>query len=193
MKKVGITGGIGSGKTLVSKIIESMGYPVFNSDIEAKKCLNTNPEVRAALISMCGEEVYSEVTINRALLAEKIFSNDELLRSVNEVIHPCVRVAFDRFCQSSDADLVFNEAAILIETGTYRNLDSVILVTAPEELRLRRVLDRDEVTEKEVRARMEKQWDDVKKIKYSDFRILNDNSRPLISQVEECIRQLISS
>jgi dephospho-CoA kinase len=192
MKKVGITGGIGSGKTLVSKVIESMGYPVFNSDYAAKKCLNTDPEVRAALVSICGEEIYSGATLNRALFAKKIFSNDQVLKSVNAIIHPRVRTAFNQFCTSSTSDLIFNEAAILIETGAYKNLDCIILVTAPEQLRLKRVMKRDGVTEEEVKLRMEKQWYDTRKQTFSDFRIINDNSQPVLSQVEQCISQLIS-
>lgn len=193
MLKIGITGGIGSGKSVVSKIIESLGYPVFNSDIEAKRIANFNVDVRAELIALCGEEVYSNGQLNREVLANQIFSDDSIRDRVNEIIHPRVREAYEALCRESNSPLVFNEAAILIETGASKKFDKMILVTAPESLRIERVINRDQTSLIEVKSRIDKQWTDDKKKEHSDFVIQNDGEQPLLSQVEECINQLISS
>lgn len=193
MLKVGLTGGIGSGKTTVSKILESLGYTVFNSDLEAKIISDTHPEVRKELSALCGEEIYNEEGLNRPLLAQQIFSNEELRQKVNEIIHPRVRLAFDQRCETETKNLIFNEAAILIETGAYKQFDFLILVTAPQEIRAQRVSERDGVSIANVKKRMNIQWDDEKKKKYADFIIVNDNESPVLVQVEKIVAQLSSS
>ena len=193
MLKIGITGGIGSGKSVVSKIIESIGYPVFNSDLEAKNIINSNERVRNELIQIFGPSIYTSTGLNRQLLAQKIFSDPALRDKVNEIVHPRVREAFEKFCLNSTKNLVFNEAAILIETGSYKQFDKLIVVTAPKEVRIDRVVKRDHVTKEDVLARMSNQWDDEKKVQYADVIINNDGSEPLLIQVENCIDQLSSS
>lgn len=189
--KVGITGGIGSGKSMVCRILETMGYPVFYSDDEAKRIMSHHPQVRDFLIQQVGKEVYNTDGLNRALLAEKLFSNTQLLTQVNELVHPLVRQAFDEFvAEHSESPLVFNEAAILFETGAYKRFDVIVLITADEITRIRRVMERDGVTEMEVRQRMNKQWPDHEKSKLTDYRIENEDALPLLVQVENVVNRL---
>jgi len=193
MLKIGITGGIGSGKSVVSKIIQSIGFTVFNSDIEAKKILNNNQQVREELIEVCGKEIYNSRGLNRELLAQKIFSDDSLREKVNNIVHPRVRESFDQLCRKNKKELIFNEAAILIETGAYKQFDKLVLVTAPEQVRIDRVIKRDNVSAENVLSRMSKQWSDDKKSVYADSIIINDGVEPLLIQVENFIDQVISS
>lgn len=193
MLKVGLTGGIGSGKSMVSKIIEAMGYSVFNSDEQAKELSDSHPKIREALIKLFGDEVYIESSLNRPFLASKIFNDKSLLQKVNEIIHPRVRLAFQNFSKKNNKELVFNEAAILIETGAHENFDKMILVTAPEEVRINRVMNRDKCSRDEVLQRLSKQWTDDKKKDFADIIINNDGVTPLVKQVEEAIDYLTSS
>lgn len=190
MLKIGITGGIGSGKTVVSKIVEAFGYPVFYSDSESKYLSNYDPGIRAGLIQKFGEEVYVDDQLNRPFLAQQIFHHPESRVFVNNLIHPAVREAFVRFAEEQATNYVFNEAAILFETGAYKTFDKTVLITAPEELRLQRVMQRDNVTEEQVRARMRNQWPDEEKIPLADFIIYNDETRSLIEQVKEMLDTL---
>ena len=193
MLKVGITGGIGSGKTIVSRILEAMGFPVFNSDLRAKELSDSDPEIKKKLLSLFGSEVYTESGLNRPFLASQIFNNEDLRNKVNSIIHPRVRAAFDEFCSNSNSPLVFNEAAILIETGAHKNFDRMILVTAPEKVRIERVMKRDNASEDEVRQRLSKQWTDDQKREFADFEIVNDGKEPVIRQIEKIIDHLTSS
>ena len=190
MKKIGITGGIGSGKSFVANIIEKMGYPVYYSDLRSKELTNTHPIIRQGLIELVGENVYFEGELDKKILASAIFSNDELRMKVNQLIHPIVRQDFEDWAKAQTSDLIFNEAAILFETGAYRNFDATILVYAPEELRLKRVLKRDIITKEEVLARMNNQMNDNEKRKMTSLQILNDGESPLLNQLEEVIERL---
>ncbi len=192
MKTIGITGGIGAGKSIVSKIIQSLGFPVFYSDIEAKKITNSHPDVKSGLKTLIGEEVFVNDELNRALLAQHIFSNPETKSAVNALIHPLVRKAFDDFAKQSNQPLVFNEAAILFETGSYTSFDVTVLVTAPVELRIERVMKRDGVTRQQVLDRMKNQWSDEQKAPLADYLISNDEVRPLLMQVENLLQELLS-
>ena len=190
MLKVGITGGIGSGKSLVSKILNSMNFPVFNSDSEAKKILTENKEIREELINLFGEEVYTNKDLNKPFLANIIFNNDVALQKVNSLIHPKVRQAFTDFASIQKAKIVFNEAAILFESDGHKQLDHVILISAPEELRITRVMNRDNITRAEVSARLSKQWTDDQKRKLTSLEIINDEQRPLVNQIEDILMRL---
>lgn len=192
--KIGLTGGIGAGKSVVARILESMGYAVFYSDEEAKHLANNDPEIRRELNALVGEDLFKEGTLNRKLLAEYIFKSPELRAEVNKIIHPRVRDRFADFYKEHEMDgLVFNEAAILFETGAYKNFDRNILVTAPENVRIHRVIERDKVSEIDVRSRLAAQWPDVKKVELADAVIVNDGKKPLIDQIEKTLDQLISS
>lgn len=189
IKKVGITGGIGSGKSFVCQVIEKMGFPVYYSDSESKKIIQTDPEIRLKLTALFGQEVYSNNSLNRTFLAEQIFKSDENRLKVNAIIHPKVRAHFQEWVDTQTANIVFNEAAILFETGAYKNFDHVILVSAPEEIRISRVMQRDKVSQKEVELRVSKQWSDEEKKKYTDLVIENDG-RPILANIEEILKKL---
>ena len=193
MLKIGITGGIGSGKSTVSRIVESMGFDVFNSDLEAKKILHLNPVARQELVDLIGSEIYIGSELNKPLLAKLIFNDDELLTKVNGIVHTKVRQAFDDLCADNQKEIVFNEAAILIETGAYSQFDKLILVTAPKQLRMERVMRRDNTSKEDVNLRIAKQWSDDRKSEFADIIIINDEKSPLLIQVENFIDQVISS
>lgn len=193
MKRIGITGGIGSGKSFIATIIERMGYPVYYSDVRSKELTNAHPVIRQGLIDLVGENVYFGGELDKKVLATAIFSNDELRLKVNQLIHPIVRQDFEDWANSQKSDLNFNEAAILFETGAYRNFDATILVYAPEELRLKRVLKRDIITKEEVLARMNNQMNDNEKRKMTSLQILNDGESPILIQIETILEEIKSN
>lgn len=190
MKKVGLTGGIGSGKTTVARILETLGFPVYYSDDRAKELMRSNPEIRDGLISIFGQGVYQNGELNRPFLAGKIFQDEELKAKVNALVHPVVREDFDRWSQSINSAVVFNEAAILFETGAYKRMDLNVLVSAPKELRISRVINRDQISEQEVTARINNQWPDEEKIKLADYVLINDDRNPLLDQIDLMLDQI---
>lgn len=187
MKRIGITGGIGAGKSLVAEIIKAMGYPVYNSDERAKELTESNPKIKEGLIHLFGEEIYQNDTLNKFALAQAIFSDDSLRDKVNTLIHPIVREDFNLWTLAQNTELVFNESAILFETGSFKNFDAIILVHAPKELRIKRIMKRDNSSENEVLKRMDSQFSDEKKYQLTEFRIVNDEQTPLLTQVEQII------
>lgn len=190
MLKVGLTGGIGSGKSTVAKIIEAMGYPVFYSDIEAKKLLENNDNVIKKLIQQFGAGVYNENIIDRKKLAQLVFNDQKNLEIINGIVHPEVRIQFNLWAEKQKVKLVINEAAILFETGNYLQFDKNILVVAPEELRIERVMKRDNISLVEVQNRINNQWNDEKKMPLADYIISNDNKQALLIQIEGVIQEL---
>ncbi len=193
MLKVGLTGGIGSGKSTVAQIIEVMGYPVFYSDKEAKNILNANLEVRNKLIAHFGTEIYTKGDIDTKKFSEIVFVEPKNLEIVNDIVHPEVRKYFKNWSEKQNAALIFNEAAILFETGACNQFDKNILVVAPELVRIARVMERDSVTEDNVLRRMDNQWKDEVKIPMADYIITNDNETPLLLQTERIIEDLLRS
>ena len=187
MKRIGITGGIGAGKSLVAEIIKAMGYPVYNSDERAKELTESNPKIKEALIHLFGEEIYQNDKLNKFALAQAIFSNESLREKVNALIHPIVREDVNLWALAQNNSLVFNESAILFETGSFKNFDAVILVYAPKELRIKRIMKRDNCSENEVLKRMNSQFSDEEKYQLTEFRVLNDEQIPLLKQVEQII------
>jgi len=192
IKTIGIAGGIGSGKSFVCEIIQKIGFPVYNSDFESKKIVETDSEIKEALNTLFDFDLFRNGTLDKAFLAEQLFSSDEIRLNVNAIIHPKVRSYFDSWAEIQNTTLVFNEAAILFETGSYKSFDKMILVTAPLDLRIQRVMERDAVSKEEVERRISKQWTDAQKIPLADFVIENDG-RPLLIQVEEMIDFLAKS
>ena len=190
MKRIGITGGIGAGKSLVAEIIKAMGYPVYNSDERAKELTDSNPKIKEGLIHLFGEEIYQNDTLNKFALAQAIFSNESLREKVNALIHPIVREDFNLWALAQNNSLVFNESAILFETGSFKNFDAIILVYAPIELRIQRIMKRDNCSENEVLKRMNSQFSDEEKYQLTEFRVLNDEQTPLLVQVEKIILNL---
>lgn len=193
MLKIGLTGNIGSGKTLVAEVFRTLGVPVFHAD-EAARNLLSDDSVINDILDYFGEEVLSpERQINRKALAGKVFNDSEKLEFLNALIHPRVRELFDQWCRVQSGKIyVLYEAAILFESGHYREMDRVICVDAPEALRLRRVMMRDGATEAEVRQRMDRQWPDERKTALADYIIRNDETEPVIPQVLNIHRILTS-
>ena len=172
-KVIGLTGGIGSGKTTIANYFASLGVPVYIADEEAKKILYT-PDAVAEVTAVFGKEVLTEGVPDRKKLAEVVFNNPEKLQQLNQIIHPKVGEHFYNWLTLHDDEpFVIKEAAILFESGSYKGCDKVILVTAPENIRVERVMQRDGVTEQEVRGRMANQWSDERKKELSDFIINN--------------------
>ena len=190
MKRIGLTGGIGSGKSFVADLLTKLGYPVYYSDSRSKELTKSNPTIREGLIAMFGEEVFKEEGLN-TLIAEKMFQDDALRLRINQLIHPIVRKDFEEWVSKQDKDLVFNEAAILFETGAYKTLDATILVYAPESLKIERVMRRENCSKEAVLARMNKQWSDEEKMKLTNYLIFNDEKIPLLVQIEKCITMLL--
>lgn len=190
MKKIGLTGGIGAGKSIVAKIFATMGFPVFYSDQAGKQLMSENQYVKQKVVDVFGDDAYKNGKLNRELLAEKIFSNKSLKKELNNIVHPAVRKEFENWCKKQTSPIVFNEAAILFETGSYKTFDATILVSAPESVRIERVIHRDNTTEAQVRERMRNQWSEKEKRALSDFEIINDNQHLLIPQIEKIVEIL---
>ena len=194
MLKIGVTGGIGSGKSWVCKIFGLLGVPVFDADRTAKTLINENITVRNSLIYLFGDGIYGQNNIlNRKMLAELIFHNDTLLEKVNAIIHPEVRSAFLEWGQKQVGPYMIHEAAILFETGFSSMMDFNILVEAPEPLRIRRVMDRDCIPAEKVLERINRQWPDEKKRELADCTILNDDRHLIIPQIIEIDLKLRSN
>lgn len=184
--KVGITGGIGSGKSLACAIFRNLGVPVFEADKAAREIMDKDREVIQTLTGYFGPAVYSsEGQLNRKLLASVIFNQHEALEMVNGLVHPLVRKRFENWAAQQKEVYVLQEAAILFESGFHRLMDLNILITAPEERRILRTMARDNISREQVVARMRNQWNDEEKCKLADYIILNDEMHPLIEQILE--------
>lgn len=173
MIRAGLTGGIGSGKSTVAGFFRELGVPVYNSDLRARELMEEEPDLRRRIVDLLGGEAYADGSLNRAWIASRVFGNPELLEALNALVHPAVAGDFASWSAGQEAPYVLQEAAILIENGGHRKLDKIILVTAPEEERIRRVVARDDTTESRVRSRMDAQWGDSRKIPLADYVIEN--------------------
>ena len=191
-KLIGITGGIGAGKSIICSIIHATGYPVFYSDKAAKEILNSNGDVKTKIREIFGVEAYKNEELNRPFIAQKIFTDQNLLTAINNVVHPAVRQSFSNWAEKQTTTLVFNEAAILFETGAYKLYDATVLATAPEAIRIERVMKRDHISAEAVHKRINKQWPDAEKENLADHVLINDNSTLLIPQVNDLIAKLNS-
>lgn len=176
MKIVGLTGGIGSGKSTIAKWFLELGIPVYNADLEAKKLMNENEKIIAELTELFGEEVYQNGIYNRKLVSSKVFQDKELLHQLNQIVHPEVFKHFQNWVENQASDFVVKEAAILFESGSYKDCDWVVSVVADEEIRIKRVLKRDEISEEQIRQRINNQWTDTQRIEKSDFVIENNSN-----------------
>ena len=191
MKIIGLTGGIGSGKTTVAQLFSELGVPIYIADIEAKKIMDSSKVIRRKLIALLGEDAYSGAKLNRKFVADKIFNDKFLLDAVNAVIHPKVAAHFRKWVSKQKATYVIKEAAILFENGSYKNCDMVILVTAPKQVRITRVMARDNTSKTEIEQRMNNQWSDEKKLKLADLIIENIDLKTTKNKVE-AIHNLLS-
>ncbi len=187
---IGLTGGIGSGKTTVASMFESLGVPVYNSDDRAKELMNTSEELIPEIIALLGDEAYIDGRLNKSYIALKVFSDKSYLDRLNAIVHPAVREDFHQWAREQTTPYVIQEAAILYENDAYHNFDRMILVTAPKELRLARVMHRDQVPEDNILARMNHQWEDAKKIPLADFVIENLELTHTASQVKNIHEKL---
>ncbi len=190
MIKVGVTGGIGSGKSYVCLIIEQLGFPVFYSDKVAKDVLISDEVTKSKLIDIFGTSMYQNNQLDKVQFSQLVFSDPVLLKKVNAIIHPRVRELFHAWSLQQNSSILFNEAAILFETDSYKNFDATILVTSPLDLRIQRIIDRDGLSESDIMKRMDNQWKDDDKKTLATYCIVNDDKTGLLAQIEEIITNL---
>jgi dephospho-CoA kinase len=195
MLRVGITGGIGSGKTTACKLFEKLGVPVYYADVRAKQLMEDDKKLRLSIIEHFGNDAYlSDGSLNRVYLASIVFQNEQKLQLLNSLVHPVVAAdseSWNSVLAQKGFAYSLREAALLIETGTYRFLDKLILVTAPEEERIKRVMMRDHVTKEQVQARINAQIPESEKLSLADFVIQNTDLISLAQQVKNIHEQLL--
>ena len=190
MKRIGLTGGIGVGKTYVAEIFQQMGIPVFNADIEAKKCLVEDSELIAAVQSIFGENIYNNGTLQKEELAKIVFNNNEKLAELNTLVHPVVKQRFEDWCKKQTTAIVIKEAAILFESNTHIGLDAVVCINANDQLRISRVKKRDGYSDEEIKNRMNKQIPQAEKEELSDFIIVNNEEQLLLPQLVKVLKEM---
>ena len=188
--KVGITGGIGTGKSTVAKILVALGYPVYFSDDRAKWLMENNQQLVTELTYLLGELTYVSEKLNRAYIAEKLFSTPALKEKINALVHPVVRADFKLWVENQTQSIVFQESALLVETGAVQLFDALIVVTAPLEDRVKRIQKRDGLNTSEIERRFANQFSDEEKIKVADCVLINDERSPLLNQVLTVLKQL---
>lgn len=192
MFRVGLTGGIGSGKSLVCSILEKLRVPVYYADAEAKRLMNSDPVLKTQIMDLFGDKAYSGGSLDRKYLAGRVFGDGELLASLNSVVHPAVREDFKRWADlQKGVPYVVEEAAILFESGAHRELDQAVLVYAPVELRISRVMERDGCDRESVLRRMDHQLSEEELKKLADHVIVNDGQQMLLPQVIELHHKLL--
>lgn len=193
---VGLTGGIGSGKSTVASYFAALGIPVYDSDTHAKALMQNDPSLRDQITQLLGPKAYNKEGLDRRWIASRVFSDPDLLKALNKRVHPAVRADFDRWRTEQKAPYVLQEAAILIENGAYQYLDYTILVIAPQKVRIERVVARDQVAPKQVQERMKQQWADADKIPLADFVIENtdlENTREAVGVIHRKLLKLSGS
>lgn len=189
--KIGVTGGIGTGKSTVSKILIALGYPVYFSDDRAKWLMENNQQLVAELTSLIGNETYIAGKLNRAMIAKKLFSNPQLKKKINELVHPVVRNDFNDWANTQQVQLLFQESALLVETGAYHLFDALLVVTAPLEQRIKRIQKRDGITLTEINLRFINQLSESEKIAVADYVIINDDLQPIVYQIQKIVEELL--
>ncbi|EZH72073.1 dephospho-CoA kinase [Aquimarina atlantica] len=192
MKVVGLTGGIGSGKSTVAKMFEQLGVAVYIADIEAKRLMNEDELVKKQIIALLGNDSYINEELNRSYIANVVFNDSSKLLQLNAIVHPAVANHFDCWKSKQKGNYVVKEAAILFENEGHKQCDYTILVSAPIETRIERVLKRDKTTREDILSRMNNQWEDARKIPLADFIIYNENIKDTENQVH-IIHKEISS
>ena len=190
MIKIGITGGIGSGKSVVAELFRLSGVPVFIADIEAKRLINTSPQIKEGLIRLFGNDIYTNEGLDKKKLASLIFNDQTLLQTVNSIIHPEVGRYFLQWAQEQTTDICAIESAILFESGFDSLVDKTLTVFAPESIRIERASQRDNTTKETIRQRMNNQLPEEIKKEHSDYLIYNDDKTALIPQVHSLIANL---
>ncbi|MEP7255597.1 MAG: dephospho-CoA kinase [Ferruginibacter sp.] len=191
MLKIGITGGIGSGKSTVAKVFEVLGIPVYYADDAAKRIMNEDEELKEKIRQQFGNEVYKDEKLDRKKLADIVFNAPEKLNQLNALVHPATIKDAERWMQKQTTAYTIKEAALIFESGAQEQLDLVIGITAPAPLRIQRTMQRDGITREEVIARMDKQMDEEIKMKLCDFVLKNDEQEMLLPQVLELHNKLL--
>lgn len=189
--RVGLTGGIGSGKSTVGRALQELGIPVYDSDRRARELMEGEERLRAAITELLGPGAYKGTALNRPFIASRVFDDPAMLDALNALVHPVVRADFEAWAERQAAPYVVQEAAVLFENGGYRGLDRMILVTAPEDERIRRVMLRDGVSREAVRSRMRNQWEDAEKIPLADFVIRNTDLQKTLREAGKVHRELL--
>lgn len=193
MLKIGITGGIGSGKSTICKLFELLGIPVFYADDTARNIMNTDDELKKSILNEFGSGSYLETgLLNRKYLADIVFKNQEKLTVLNSLVHPAVFGAFADWHSNQNSPYILKEAALLFESESYKTCDYSVLVEAPDDLKVKRVVERDGVTAEEVKLRMAKQFTDLEKKLLANFTLLNDEKHLLIAQVLDLHQHILS-
>ncbi|HPF11926.1 MAG TPA: dephospho-CoA kinase [Flavobacteriaceae bacterium] len=190
MKIVGLTGGIGSGKTTIAGFFRELGVAVYIADDEAKKLTQHSKVIRKKIIALLGNEAYPNGILDRAFVAKRIFEDPKLLQKVNDIIHPKVRHHFKRWLLKQEGPYCIKEAAILMENGGYKECDYTILVTAPKEIRIQRILKREPTTTEAIESRMQHQWEDSEKMPLADFVIENvhlEDSKKKVHEIHKLL------
>lgn len=183
MLTIGLTGGIGSGKSTVAKIFEVLGIPVFNADLQAKQLMEENLDIRSAIQTQFGPETYTDGKLNKSILSAKVFSNSYLLDRLNSIVHPITIAYANSWAKRQTSPYVIKEAALIFEAGSGANLQYVVGVYAPKALRIHRVMQRDQFTREQVIERMNRQIKEEIKMKLCDYVLINDEQELLTPQV----------
>lgn len=193
MLKIGLTGGIGSGKSVVARIFSVLGTSVYHADEKAKFLMEEDPGLKTAIKSLLGNDAYREGELNRKYISQLVFKDKKVLDQLNAIVHPAVRDDFYSWCKGKQNEVyVVEEAALLFETGFYREFDYNILVTAPEAIRIKRVMERDNIPEISVIERMKNQMEEHLKLNLCDFEIENSGTELLVPRVLELHNKFVS-
>lgn len=194
MIKVGVTGGIGSGKSLICMVFERLGVPVFYADIAARELTESDQEIRKCLISLMGEEIYEGKSLNRTKMASLIFNNKQLLNSVNQIFSQKIMAHFSTWCKSYTLyPYIISESAIMFESKIYLFFDKIITVSAPEEIRIQRVMTRKDMNRKKVKAIMQNQLPDNETTQRSHYVIINDDLTLVLPQIMQIHKSLMKT
>ncbi len=188
--KIGITGGIGSGKSYVCNLLKQWGLPVYNCDDEAKRLMTESPIIRHQLTALIGENAYRNNELNKPVIAEYLFANAENAEKVNGIVHPVVKQDFENWTKEQTPPIVIQECALLFESGFSDTVDVTVEIYAPKEIRLERAMKRDNATQQQVEARMASQMDEEEKRAQANYCIINDGKTDLNAQIEELFTQL---
>lgn len=191
MLKIGLTGGIGSGKSTVARIFEILGIPVYYADAAAKRLMNTDPALREQIIAAFGAEAYTGGELNRQYLAQQVFHDEKKLAGLNSLVHPATIHDAEKWIAAQTSPYTVKEAALIFESGSEKLLDYVIGVSAPQELRIQRTMQRDHISSEEVLKRIHQQMDEKLKMEQCNFIVYNDEEQPVLPQVLALHRQLL--
>ena len=192
MVKIGITGGIGSGKSLVASILRMNGIPVYDADSASKMLIATNTNLQEKLSFLLGKEIFhADGTLNKKVMADKIFKDEILLKETNKIIHPAVISDFLRWADNEKKDVAAVESALLFESGMNHYIDKTIMVYAPLEIRIERAMNRDDANRESIERRIKNQMDDEEKKLLADYTIINDNASAILPQIDLLLKQLV--